>query len=57
MVLFILMVLTGLAVPVICMIPNHAVKFAAYIYIYITWFLYILGCGRFNESHAHWRHL
>ena len=35
MVLFILMVLTGLAVPVIYMIPNHAVKFAAYIYIFL----------------------
>lgn len=33
MVLFVLMVLTGLAVPVIYMIPNHAVKFAAYIFL------------------------
>ena len=33
MVLFVLMVLTGLAVPVVYMIPNHAVKFAAYIFL------------------------
>jgi len=33
MVLFVLMVLTGLAVPVIYMIPSRAVKFAAYIFL------------------------
>ena len=33
MVLFVLMMLTGLAVPVIYMIPSHAVKFAAYIFL------------------------
>ncbi len=33
MVLFVLMMLTGLAVPVIYMIPSRAVKFAAYIFL------------------------
>ena len=52
MVLFILMVLTGLAVPVIYMIPNHAVKFAAYIYIFLGFSTYWAVGASMNLTHT-----